>query len=186
MATAVAVLGTVVGGVMSYSQSMYQARVARQNAAIARENANRAYNKAQIDVEDKDRQTAGFIADQESMQAASGLSISGGSQLQTRRSARNLSRLDSLRLIDAGLEQRHNHLIEEMNFKSEAKAKKFEAYSGLVGTAFQAAGTALNSTTQSFDSLLGKSSTVKSVGKYVPRPISKPINLMKRKRYEDF
>jgi hypothetical protein len=182
MATAIAIAGTLVTGVMNYTQSMYQAQVAKQNAAIAQENANRAFHKGQIDAEDSGRQTAGLIADQEAIQGGSGLSVTGKSQLRTRRSARSLGRLDAFRLIAAGQEQQYNHLIDKMNFKSEAKARKFSAYAGLAGTALSVAGQVVGRPDNT--TLLGTAKPIQNYDKYAPKPISKPnINLMRRKLY---
>jgi hypothetical protein len=167
MAMAAAIIAPVVSGVLGFVQSSYQAQVAKMNEEIAEENARRARERAAIEAEDSDRETGALIGEQTALQGASGLAVTGKSQVATRRSARQLGRLDTLRIIQAGDVEHYNFKVDAANFKAERKAAKLTGISNLVGGFLGAAGATPSS-------LIGSSRSTANAGRFVPKPIPKP------------
>src|SRR5262245_64995073 len=102
MAMALGLIGGIASGVMGFAQSNYQAQVAEMNADIAKENAQRAGERAQIEQQTQDIQASNTLGEQVAEQAASGLTVSSPSLVKSRRSARRLARLDALNVRQAG------------------------------------------------------------------------------------
>ncbi len=114
--TVLSVGGSILGGISAMQQGNYQASVARQNASIAEENARRAVDRAQIQQQDTDRETAALIGTQESLQGASGLLVTGRSQMLTRKAAAEIGRQDALNVRQAGE-------VEAYGYKNEAASQ---------------------------------------------------------------
>ena len=167
---AAAALGGIVQGVTGFMTASYQAQVANMNAKVAQANADRARDRWQKDAEDNDFQTAALLGEQEVAQAASGVSLSGKSQIRTRQSARILGRRDTLNIRDAGELDRYNYLVQKANFKAEASAAKISGVSSLLGGFLSAAGSLPSS-------MVGGSTSTAAPYKYVPQPIPKPTSI---------
>lgn len=161
-------LTSIVSGVTGMMQAQYQAAVADMNAKVAKENAERAVERSRIEGEDNDMQTKALLAEQEVAQAASGVSLSGKSQIQTRASARKLGWRDTANIIHAGRVEEYNYLVQKANFDAEKKAAKISGMSSLVGGFLGAAGNLPSS-------MIGGSTSVASPERIVPRPIPKPL-----------
>lgn len=168
-------LAPLVGGITGMMQASYQAKVADANAEIAQQNADRAVAVAAIDAEDSDFQTKALLGEQEVAQGASGVSLSGKSQILTRTSARKLGRRDSLNIIQAGDVERYNYETQKMNFKAEGKAAKMSGIAGLIGGAMSTMGNIAS--LGSGASLVGGAQSTASPYKYVPQPLAKPTLL---------
>lgn len=167
MAIAGAISG-IVSGVTGFMQAQYQAAVADMNSKVAKENAERAVERSRIEGEDNDMQTRALLAEQEVAQAASGVSLAGKSQVQTRASARKLGWRDTANIIHAGRVEEYNYLVQKANFDAEKKAAKISGVSSLIGGFLSAAG---NMPT----SMIGGSSSVAAPERIVPKPIPKPL-----------
>ena len=167
---AVGALSGIVSGVTGMMQANYQAKVANMNAQIAQENADLASTKSEIDAQESDFSTSILLGEQENAQAASGVTVSGKSQILTRKAARHAGAADRMKLIQGGQVERYNFLTQKANFKAEAKAAKISGISSLIGGFASAAG-----------SLAGSmSSTAPATAtpyKYIPQPIAKPTSL---------
>ncbi len=167
MAAVAATAGPLVSGAMGMMQASYQAKVANMNAEVAEENAQRALSRSGIEAEDSDRQTAALLGEQEVAQAASGVSLSGKSQILTRKSARILGRRDALNILQDGSTEAYNFRVQKANFKAEAAAAKMSGVASLVGGAMSAmAGAPVGS------SMVGGSTSTGM--KFVPKPLAKP------------
>ena len=105
--------GSIISGIAANNAGKYQQAIAMQNAQIAEENSRRAIERGQVEQQDQDMQTRAELATQEAMQAGSGLNISGGSQMLTRKSAAELGRRDALNV-------RQKAEIDSYNFKTQA------------------------------------------------------------------
>jgi len=114
----------------------YQAQVAKNNAKIAEENARNASQASQQEQLANDQQTLALIGEQEAIQGASGLSVTGGSQLRTRRSAQRLGRQDSINIRTEGQSEVRNLLQQAENFRGEARAQKSAAFGSAIGGIF--------------------------------------------------
>jgi len=160
-----AAIGPLVSGAMGMMQASYQAKVAEMNADVAEENAKRALQRSGIEAEDSDMQTHALLGEQEVAQAASGVSLSGKSQILTRKSARILGRRDALNILQDGSTEAYNFRVQKANFKAEASAAKLSGIAGLVGGAFSAMGSMPTSMVG------GSTSTGMS---FIPKPLAKP------------
>jgi hypothetical protein len=139
------VASTALAGFSQFQQAQYQSAVAKNNAKIAKDNADRAAYASQIEQMRSDRE---YDAQQGSLlasQAASGLDVLGRSQLMSRD---NLSRVrgeQALDIREQGLLEARNFHQEQANFLGEARAQKTAAWMGLASTAFDIGGTILKS-----------------------------------------
>lgn len=135
-----AIAGTAIEGVGGFMQSRYQAQVAKNNARIAEENAQRANYANQIEQMRSDRE---FRAEKGALlasQAASGLDVLGRSQMASRQ---NLDRIRDEQATDIrmqGFYDVQNLLQEQANFLGEARAAKTQGWMGLASTAFDVGG----------------------------------------------
>lgn len=175
----VGAISSIAGGVMGMMQAQYQAKVANMNAAVAKENAARAVEKASIEGEDNDLQTKALLGEQEVAQAASGISLSGKSQILTRRSAHLVGRRDTMNIIHKGKVEEYNYLVDAANFKAQAQAAKMSGISSLVGGVLGAAGSFAGSAGSGGfgSSLLGGSTATASPARYIATPVPKPLSL---------
>lgn len=114
--TAAAVGGAIISTSAQLQANKYQQEVAARNAALMEENAQRAGFAAQVAQQDQDRAARALIGEQIAAQSASGLKLGGKSQMLTRKSARELARLDALNIRQAGD-------IEVYNYQQMAQDK---------------------------------------------------------------
>ncbi len=132
-------LGTAVSTIAGVQQAKFQAQIAKRSAEISKLNAERAVERSQIEAQDQDRMAASVIGDAISNQAGSGLSLKSGSFVGKRASLRQLARLDTLRIRQAGDIEAFNFLQEAATSKAEAKAfkrkAKFTAIAGVLQSA---------------------------------------------------
>lgn len=135
---AVGAASGLLSAVTGFAQANYQSQVVDMNADIAKDNARRARERASIQQETNDRQTAALIGEQTALQGAGGLSISGRSAMLTRKSARMLGRLDALNIQQGGAIESYNYLTQSANFKAQAGADRMSGFSSLVGGFLQA------------------------------------------------
>jgi hypothetical protein len=140
--------GSLVGGMAAKNAGNYQAQVARMNAKIAEDNANRSLERSQIQQEDQDTLTRSQLGTQEALQGASGLSLTGGSQILTRKSAAMLGRRDALNVRQAGELEAYGYKTQAVNSEAQARQAKAAGQSALVGSYFSAAGSLLSSATK--------------------------------------
>ncbi len=141
------VAGAVASAAGARAQSSYQAQVAENNAKIAKQNASNASDAAQIQQIEQDNQTRAFIGSQETAQSASGLSLSGGSQLRTRRTAQILGAQDRQSIRDQGQSTIQNYLQQSENFTSEASSARAQGRGALLKGFFDATGSLISSAT---------------------------------------
>lgn len=173
-----AIVGAVaplIGGIAGMAQSNYQAKVAQMNADIAKENADRASTKSEIDAQESDFQTKALLGEQEVAQAGSGVTLSGKSQILTRRAASAVGAGDRMKLLQGGQVERYNFLTQRANFKAEAQASKLSGMFSLVGGAAAAIGNVASM--GSGASLSSSATQTASPYKYIPQPIAKPASL---------
>lgn len=155
------VVGTVVSvaaagaqAASAKAQADYQAKVAQNNAIIAKKNAERSSDASQQQQVQQDMETRAFIGQQEAIQSGSGLSVSGGSQLRTRRSAARLGDVDRNNIREAGNTDIINYLQQSENFTSQASAAKA-----------QGRGAILEGFLNASNSLISSASSVRSPGR---------------------
>lgn len=171
---------TAVGAGTSIMQGNYQAEVANMNARIAKDNAMRAAARGQIEAQENDLTTKALLGDQLTAQAASGVSLSGRSQLLTRNTARLLGRRDSENIISAASAERSNFLSQRNQFKAEAKMAKLSGYVGAAGSVLDGVSSmaAIKANAAKPPTSMVGGST--SVAKPIPKPLT--LNPLARRR----
>ncbi len=137
--------GTIVSGIAAKNAADYQNQVAQMNAQIARQNADRAIERSQIEQQDNDMLVRSQIGTQEALQGASGVSITGGSQMLTRKAAAQLGRRDSLNIRQAGEIEAYNYKTQAVNQEAEGRLAKAKGQSALMGSYLSAGGSLLSS-----------------------------------------
>lgn len=146
--TGLAIAGTVasVAGIAiqtsaAVNASNYQAQIADRNKAIQLQNADRAIARSQQEQEDTDRKNAFLYGQQVATQAASGLKLGGRSFMLTRKSARELGRLDSENVRQAGELEAYNYKVMSQDSGEAAGFARSQANSSLLEGFFNAGST---------------------------------------------
>lgn len=152
--------GAVLGGISALAAGNYQKQVADMNATIAKDNAARAKERAQVNQQNQDAATLGMLGEQEAAQSASGISLTSRSAIATRKSARQLGRLDALNIRQAGEIEAYNYQVDAANQKSAGQFAQSEGQLGLLGSFFKAGGSLVgnSSSTSTADKITGGSS----------------------------
>lgn len=164
--TVVTVAGSLASAAGAKAQADYQAQVAKNNAVIAKKNAEQASDASQKQQVQQDLETRALIGQQEALQGASGLSVGGASQLRTRRTAAKLGDIDRTNIREEGNTNILNYLQQSENFTSQASAAKAQGR-GAVLEGFLNAGSSLISGASSIRSperIRGTRSTTRSSG----------------------
>lgn len=110
----VGIAGAVVGAQSQIAANNYQKQVAERQAQINEWNAQRAIQNSQVAQIQQDDQTRALLGEQLAEQSASGLSIYSKSSMLTRKTARQLGRIDALNVRNAGD-------IEAFNYRMAAQ-----------------------------------------------------------------
>jgi hypothetical protein len=137
---ALGVASSAISGISQFQQSKYQAAVAKNNAQIANDNANRAGYASQIEQMRSDRE---YMAEQGTLhaaQAASGLDVLGKSQTLARHNLARVRGEQALDITQEGLYNVRNFQQQQANFLGEARAAKTQAWMGAAATAFDIGG----------------------------------------------
>lgn len=171
LAIPLAIAGTALQGISAFGESQYRSAVAKNNAKIAGENADRASYAAQIEQMRSDRE---YLAQQGTLlasQAASGFDVLGRSQMAARANLDRVRGEAAMDIRQQGLLQVLSLHQEQANFLGEARAAKTQAWMGLAATAFDMAGIVASPAGKKFtNSLIGGSkSTVGSTATYTTR-----------------
>jgi hypothetical protein len=137
-----AIAGTVLQGFSQFQQNQYQSAVAKNNAKIAEQNADRASYASQIEQMRSDREYQAQEASLLASQAASGLDVLGRSQVMSRANVGRVRGEAAVDIRQQGLFEVRNFQQEQANFLGEARAAKTNAWMGLASTAFEVGGMA--------------------------------------------
>lgn len=98
----------------------YKAQVARNNAIIAERNAQAAIETGSVKGQINDLKTKSLIGQQLVTQAANGLDVNSGSNLDVRQSTADIGRLDTLTIIANAGKEAVGYLNQAENFEAEA------------------------------------------------------------------
>jgi hypothetical protein len=135
-APAMMIAGTAIQGISAFTQGMYQSAVAKNNAKIAEENAQRNSYASQIEQMRSDREYDAQEGALLAAQSASGLDVLGHSQVMSRA---NLARVRGEQAHDIRMQSYYdvrNFQQEQANFLGEARAAKANAFMTAAATAF--------------------------------------------------
>lgn len=134
--TALSVGSTLVSGIAAFQQNRMQAKLAKQQAEIAQENAKRARFRSQVEQQDQDILARAVLGELASSQAASGLDFASGSFASRRKAAQILARKDSLNIRQGGELEAQNFEQQALDARFEAKQAKRAGTFSLLSTAF--------------------------------------------------
>jgi hypothetical protein len=135
-----AIAGTAIQGFSAFQQARYQSEVAKNNARIAKENADRASYASQIEQMRSDREYRAEEGALLASQAASGLDVLGRSQMASRHNLERVRGEQALDIRTQGLFDVRNLQQEQANYLGESRALKTQAWMGLAATAFDIGG----------------------------------------------
>lgn len=100
---------------------MYKAQVARNNAIIAERKAGQTREAGGIEAENNDLKTKSKIAEATVVQAANGLDVNTGTNVDVRNSMADLGRLDTLTIISNAAKKAQDFEVQAMNFNAEGQ-----------------------------------------------------------------
>lgn len=135
-----AVAGTAIQGFSQFQEAQYRSAVAKQNAKIAEQNAERVNYASQIDQMRSDREYRAQEGALLASQAASGLDVLGASQLSSRTALARVRGEQAQDIRTQGYYDVRNLQQEQANYLGEARAQKTAAWMGLAATAFDIGG----------------------------------------------
>lgn len=130
--TAFAVIGAINNANANAEAQRYQAMVAERNQQIQLANAERAGQRAQMEAQQQDQTTRALVGQLVAEQSASGLRIGGRSQMLTRKTARELGRLDTLNIRQAGDIEVHNYRVAAEDAGNEATFSRQSANNSIL------------------------------------------------------
>lgn len=162
--------GSLYGGMAAQQQANYQAEVAKNNAKVARMNADRAVVRGGIDAQMKDAEYAQLLGQQEVQQAASGVTVSGRSQIRARNATRMYAAGDRATITENAAVEGYNYRVDATNLKAEAKAAKASGKAAMIGGILGAAGSIAGAPWGDLPkSLVGGASSA-----VIPKPTARP------------
>lgn len=129
---AVSIAGGVGGGILGAfgagkkadaesAADNYKAQVARNNAIIAERNAQAATEAGGVGGQVNDLKTKSNIATQLVVQAANGLDVNSGTNVNVRQSTADLGHLDTLTILNNAAKQSAGFRAQGANFTAEAE-----------------------------------------------------------------
>ena len=129
----VSAAGSIVGGISSSNAAKYQAQVAENNALIERQNADYAMKAGEAQTEKSSLRGAANLAAIKASQAANGVDVNTGSNLDVQESARETNKLDTLTTLNNAQLQAYGYRTQATAFESQAQLDKSAANSDLIG-----------------------------------------------------
>lgn len=163
--SALSAVGAVVSGVAGFAAASAQAKIAKFNADIARDNAQRSTQDAQMQQEQQDMKTKALMGEQLALQSASGLALGGRSQILTRKTAAEIGRKDAFNIRYQGEVEKINYLNQATGNDMSAKMFKMQGFGDLLG-GFLKAG-----------SIIGSSSPTPKGSRFGPVPTARPTSI---------
>ncbi len=159
--TMVSSYGQLQAGRAAKDEADYRAGIARNNAAIADQNAETALEKGRVDVEDKKRETLQAIGLQRAQLAAQGFDVSAGSSIDILGDTAALGMLDNLR-IQADAENRaHSFRTQADSFLAESGLLSLAGENAQSASRIGAVGTLIGGAARAGSGLLDKKATKK-------------------------
>lgn len=147
-ATAASAIGTVVGGLTARSQARYQAKVAEANASNERENIRMEQDRNSREALLHYRKVAQLKGEQRAAAAANGVSTDFGTAQDIVTDTNTLAREDARNIYGQGFQNVRGMDRTVSNFMGEARAQRSAGKGALIGSLFEATGTALGGAAQ--------------------------------------
>jgi hypothetical protein len=136
----VAVAGVAMQTIQARQEAKFQSKVAKRNAQINEQNAERAGFASQVEAQDQDFRNRMLIGEEVSKQAGSGLSLGSGSFALQRKNLTELAHQDALRIRQAGDVEVHNFLTSAAQNRAESKMALQRKKNATVAGAISAVG----------------------------------------------
>jgi hypothetical protein len=105
----------------------YQAQVARNNAVIQQQNAQRAAQTGRAQAQQQDLKNAATYGQVLAAEGASGIDLSTGSPRQVQSSAQQIGRLDTLNIADRAQQQVRGYNINALSDTAQAQLDTMQA-----------------------------------------------------------
>lgn len=168
IAIGLGILGAVVNTSATIASNNYQAEVARRQQAIMEQNAVNAIQRSQQEQIQQDNLTRALLGEQIAAQSASGLKLGGKSQVLTRKSARELGRLDALNIRNAGEIEAYNFRVSAEDARQKAQflqqSNIFALLGGVLDAGSSVVGGLRTTPTSQLSSIFGPRRTTLSIG----------------------
>jgi hypothetical protein len=142
----ISAVGTIAGGVAQANALRYQAQVAHNNAIIAQQTATRSLEAGRIASENKSLQEAEQGGAIKAAQAAGGVDVNTGSNVEVQKSHRIIGALDTATVMSNAEMQAYGYRVQGYNQEAQAGLDTAEAkqaeIGGVIGGVGQAFGAA--------------------------------------------
>jgi hypothetical protein len=153
----VSAYGAVESGQASSEAANYQAQVSANNAIIATQNAQQATAAGEAQVTQQQLKTAATVGAIKTNQAASGLDVNSGSNLDIQSSAKELGELDALTIRNGAARQAYGYEVQSVSDVNQGQLQQSEAGQDLTAGTIKAGSSILG----------GASSASSDYGKYL-------------------
>lgn len=107
--------------------AIYQSQVAANNKKIADQNAAYAITSGRSQAFANDLKTDQTLGTQKAVQAANGLDVNSGTNVNVRQSTEEMGRLDTLTIMNNAMKQAGGFLAQGANFQAESDLDKMKA-----------------------------------------------------------
>jgi hypothetical protein len=141
--TGVTAAGKVYEGLATANAAKFSAEVARNNAALAQVNADRAIDAGQQQAETESRKNAARVAGIKTAQAASGIDVNTGSAADVQAGERMTGQLDAETVLNNAQWTSFGYRSQATNFQNEASLDESKATSAQIGGDLGAFGSVL-------------------------------------------
>lgn len=132
--------GAVLGGQATAESASYQAEVALNNQKIANANARYATAAGLTQAANQSQQGADQVADIKVAQAANGIDVNSGSNLQVQKSARMDNQVNAETTLNNAQLKAYGYRTDASNFGAQAGLDTMEAEQAPIGADIGAAG----------------------------------------------
>lgn len=130
----------------------YQAQVSENNSKIATQNANYATAAGEAQVTQQQLKTAATVGGIRASEAASGLDVNSGSDLDVQSSAKELGELDALTIRNAAAKQAYGYQVQSTSDVASGQLQEASASQDLTAGMFGATGSVLGGASSSANS----------------------------------
>lgn len=138
-------LGTLESGAATSNAASYAATVAANNAIIAQQNAKYASAAGEAQAQAVSLKGAATQGKIKTAQAASGVDVNSGSNVDVQKSQRELSQLDTETTLNNAELQAYGYRTQATNYQAQAGLETAEAEQAPIGAALAAGGGLLSS-----------------------------------------
>lgn len=137
---AISAVGTIAGGMAAQNAGNYQAAVARNDAAIAQQNAVHAEEAGSAAAENESLKGAAAQGKIKVAQAANGVDVNTGSAVDVQTGERETNQLNTENVFSNDLMKAYGYRVNAENFQNEATLDKAKADAAVPSSVLAAGG----------------------------------------------